>query len=115
MLLIKNGRVLDPASGTDSARDILLDGERVVAFARMQQQTPAHQSLVDSFQPFKLYFTDLNIGSGLDVKGQVEHMLVRILEGDGRVHLGERIALILERGQEPRTAREHLVREGRRT
>jgi dihydroorotase len=33
MLLIKNGRVLDPASGSDSARDILLDGERVAEIA----------------------------------------------------------------------------------
>jgi dihydroorotase len=29
MLLIKNGRVLDPASKTDAIRDVLLDGERV--------------------------------------------------------------------------------------
>ena len=29
MLLIKNGRVLDPASGTDAPRDILLDGDRI--------------------------------------------------------------------------------------
>ncbi len=29
MLLIKNGRVLDPASHTDSALDVLLDGERI--------------------------------------------------------------------------------------
>ncbi|MGC2421961.1 MAG: dihydroorotase [Candidatus Acidiferrales bacterium] len=29
MLLIKNGRVLDPASKTDAALDILLDGERI--------------------------------------------------------------------------------------
>ena len=26
MLLIKNGRVLDPASGTDATQDVLLDG-----------------------------------------------------------------------------------------
>lgn len=31
MLLIKNGRVLDPASRTDAVRDVLLDGERVAA------------------------------------------------------------------------------------
>jgi len=30
MLLIKNGRVLDPASRTDAALDVLLDGERIV-------------------------------------------------------------------------------------
>jgi dihydroorotase len=30
MLLIKNGRVLDPAGKTDAARDILLDGEKIV-------------------------------------------------------------------------------------
>src|SRR5580692_7750854 len=33
MLLISNGRVLDPASGTDASRDILLDGDRVAAVA----------------------------------------------------------------------------------
>ncbi len=31
MFLIKNGRVLDPASKTDAVRDVLLDGERVAA------------------------------------------------------------------------------------
>src|ERR1700680_3190036 len=29
MLLIKNGRLLDPASKTDTAQDILLDGEKI--------------------------------------------------------------------------------------
>ncbi|MFZ3200860.1 MAG: amidohydrolase family protein, partial [Candidatus Acidiferrales bacterium] len=29
MLLIKNGRVLDPASKMDAALDVLLDGERI--------------------------------------------------------------------------------------
>jgi dihydroorotase len=33
MLLVKNGRVLDPASKTDAPRDILLDGERIVEIA----------------------------------------------------------------------------------
>ncbi|HET6931364.1 MAG TPA: dihydroorotase [Candidatus Acidoferrum sp.] len=33
MLLIKNGRVLDPASKTDSVRDILLDGETIAEIA----------------------------------------------------------------------------------
>src|SRR5580693_3276952 len=33
MLLISNGRVLDPASGTDAPRDILLDEDRVAAVA----------------------------------------------------------------------------------
>jgi len=33
MLLIKNGRVLDPASKTDAARDILLDGETIAEIA----------------------------------------------------------------------------------
>ena len=31
MLLINNGRVLDPVSGTDAAQDILLDGDRIAA------------------------------------------------------------------------------------
>ena len=29
MLLIKNGRVLDPASKTDATLDVLLDGEQI--------------------------------------------------------------------------------------
>ena len=33
MLLIKNGRVVDPQSKTDAARDILLDGERIAEVA----------------------------------------------------------------------------------
>src|ERR1019366_6584024 len=33
MLLISNGRVLDPASGTDAPRDILLEEGRIVAAA----------------------------------------------------------------------------------
>jgi dihydroorotase len=33
MLLIKNGRVLDPASKTDAAQDILLDGEKIAELA----------------------------------------------------------------------------------
>jgi dihydroorotase len=33
MLLIKNGRVLDPASKTDAVRDILLDGELIAEIA----------------------------------------------------------------------------------
>ena len=33
MLLIKNGRVLDPASKTDAALDILLDGDRIAEIA----------------------------------------------------------------------------------
>jgi dihydroorotase len=33
MLLIKNGRVLDPATGGDSAQDVLLDGDRIAKIA----------------------------------------------------------------------------------
>ncbi len=33
MLLISNGRMLDPASGMDAPRDILLDGDRIAAVA----------------------------------------------------------------------------------
>ncbi len=34
MLLIKNGRVMDPASKTDAPRDILIDGDRIVEVAQ---------------------------------------------------------------------------------
>jgi dihydroorotase len=47
MLLIKNGRVLDPASNTDARRDILLDGDRIVEIA--PQGKLAHGDTPQSF------------------------------------------------------------------
>jgi hypothetical protein len=37
MLLIRNGRVLDPATKTDAAQDILLDGEKSRRLARPER------------------------------------------------------------------------------
>jgi hypothetical protein len=37
MLLISNGRVIDPASGTAAPRDILIDGDRIAAVAPQGQ------------------------------------------------------------------------------
>jgi dihydroorotase len=42
MLLIKNGRVLDPASKTDASLDILLDGERIAEIAPAGKTTRAN-------------------------------------------------------------------------
>jgi dihydroorotase len=42
MLLIKNGRVLDPASQTDAPRDILLDGDRIAEIAPAGRITEAN-------------------------------------------------------------------------
>jgi dihydroorotase len=47
MLLIKNGRVIDPASKTDAPRDILLDGERIAEIA-----PPGKLAHADSPQSF---------------------------------------------------------------
>jgi dihydroorotase len=44
MLLIKNGRVLDPASKTDAAQDILLDGEKVVELAAPGRLAADHKN-----------------------------------------------------------------------
>jgi dihydroorotase len=41
MLLIKNGRVLDPASKTDAALDVLLDGEKIKEVAPTGKIAPA--------------------------------------------------------------------------
>lgn len=43
MLLIKNGRVIDPASKTDAAQDILLDGEIIVELAAPGKLTRDHK------------------------------------------------------------------------
>src|SRR5437773_8485043 len=34
MLVIKNGRMLDPATNTDAPREILIDGEKIVEVAQ---------------------------------------------------------------------------------
>jgi dihydroorotase len=44
MLLIKNGRVIDPRSKTDSAQDILLDGEKIVELAASGKLTSDHKN-----------------------------------------------------------------------
>jgi dihydroorotase len=50
MLLIKNGRVLDPVSNTDSVRDILLDGERVAEIAPPGKISPnGNTEIFDAF------------------------------------------------------------------
>ncbi len=43
MLLIKNGRVLDPATQTDAPRDILLDGEKIAELAAPGKLTADHK------------------------------------------------------------------------
>jgi dihydroorotase len=44
MLLIRNGRVIDPASKTDAAQDILLDGEKIVELAAAGKLTSDHKN-----------------------------------------------------------------------
>jgi len=46
MLLIKNGRVLDPASKTDAPRDILLDGERIAEIGPTGKISPPNEAEV---------------------------------------------------------------------
>jgi len=44
MLLIKNGRVLDPASKTDAALDVLLDGEKIAELAAPGKLSADHKN-----------------------------------------------------------------------
>jgi dihydroorotase len=44
MLLIKNGRVLDPASKSDSTQDILVEGERIAELAAPGKLTRDHKT-----------------------------------------------------------------------
>src|SRR5229473_7455118 len=41
MLLVKNGRVIDPATNTDAPRDILIEGEKIVEVAQAGSVRPA--------------------------------------------------------------------------
>src|SRR5467141_1685537 len=53
MLLISNGRVIDPAAGTDAPRDILLDGDCIAAVAP-QGQLAARAKGADIFDAANL-------------------------------------------------------------
>jgi dihydroorotase len=49
MLLIKNGRVVDPATKTDAQRDILLDGEKIAEIAAAGKiETPRDAEIFDA-------------------------------------------------------------------
>src|SRR5215475_4804673 len=61
-----------------------------------------------AFQTFEPYVPDLDAGAGGDVKRQVQDVPVRILLGYRRIDPGECVALILERRQQSRTARQHV-------
>ncbi len=41
MLLLQNGRVLDPYTGTDAPRDVLIGDDGVIAAVSKQLQPPA--------------------------------------------------------------------------
>ena len=41
MLQIKNGRVIDPATNTDTPRDILIDGDKIVEVVQPGSPRPA--------------------------------------------------------------------------
>lgn len=48
MLLLKNGRVLDPASNTDALLDVLLDGEHVAELAPAGKLSPSNAEVFDA-------------------------------------------------------------------
>ena len=45
-LLFKNARVMDPASGLDGRRDVLVEGEKIVAVEPMIPE-PAQAGVID--------------------------------------------------------------------
>src|SRR5579885_3182674 len=48
MLLVKNGRVLDPASNTDAPFDLLLDGEKIAELAAPGKLAPEKADVFDA-------------------------------------------------------------------
>ncbi len=48
MLLVKNGRVLDPATNTDALRDVLLDGEKITEVAAPGKLAPSNAEVFDA-------------------------------------------------------------------
>src|ERR1700674_4722303 len=44
MLLIKNGRVLDPATKTDAAKDVLIDGDKILEMGAPGKTTRAQDA-----------------------------------------------------------------------
>jgi dihydroorotase len=48
MLLVKNGRVLDPATNTDALRDVLIDGEKIAEVAAPGKLSPPDAEIFDA-------------------------------------------------------------------
>ncbi len=49
MLLIRNGRVFDPATNTDALRDVLLDGEIIAEVAAPGKTSRAKEKSIETF------------------------------------------------------------------
>ena len=47
MILIKNGRVVDPASGTDEALDLLLEDGRIKALGKFSR-SESYEQVIDA-------------------------------------------------------------------
>ena len=85
----------------------MLDGARPVQLAGVQKEPAPHEAFVHAFQTLDGNVPDIQFGSRLDVEGHIEHRLGLVLVGDGRVDLGEGIALILEHHEHPRAGSKH--------
>ena len=56
MILIKNARVMDPESGFDQVTDILLDGNRIIAFGETYLEVGTREELL---REYKISLDDL--------------------------------------------------------
>ena len=89
----------------------MLDGAQLELLAGVQQEPAAKHLLVDSLQALDVDLADVDALTRLDVKRDVEHRVDLILVGDRGVDLGEGIALLLQRRQQPRAGAEHVGRD----
>src|SRR4051812_19272739 len=57
MLRIKNGRMIDPASGVEASRDIWIDGDRIAKIAEPNGKKSEQQGQVEEFDARGLIVT----------------------------------------------------------
>src|SRR3954463_9109097 len=85
-----------------------LDFGGSILLACMDEQSLAYDGLLHRLQTSDANLADFHEIAGFNVEFDVQDPIGWILVGDRRIHLRERVALILESGCQPLTSSQHI-------
>ena len=74
----------------------------------MQGQPAPYELLVQAFQPLDVDLADPHLRPRVHMETHVQHRIGVVLIGDGRIHLGESIAVLLQRREQPGAGGQYL-------